>query len=79
MIQFSFLPKSTLMWVNCNSHHQIDKEVTEEIWYLPAINQSPTLTAVVKETMKRAQQLTVKCGKGEIALTYVLAIAELAI
>ena len=53
--------------------------MTEEIWYLPAINQSPTLTAVVKETMKRAQQLTVKCGKGEIALTYVLAIAELAI
>ena len=67
------------MWVNCNSHHQIDKEVTEEIWYLPAINQSPTLTAVVKETMKRAQQLIVKCGKGEIALTYVLALAELAI
>ena len=38
MIQFSILPK--------------DKEAAEMIWYLPAINQSPTSTTVVKETMK---------------------------
>ena len=29
------------------------------MWCLPAINQSPTSTAVVKETMKRAQQLAI--------------------
>ena len=44
---------------------------------LPTISQSPTLTAVVKETMKRAQQLAVECGKREIALTNNLAIAKM--
>ena len=47
------------------------------IWYLPAINQSPTSTTVVKETMKSSQQVTVECGKREIALTYNLAIAKM--
>ena len=76
MIQFSILPKSTAMWVGWNVQHRIDKKATEKIWYLPAINQSPTST-VVKETMKRAQQLAVECGKREVALTYDLAIAKM--
>ena len=38
MIKFSILPKSTPMWVHWNAQHRIDKKVTEEIWYLPAIN-----------------------------------------
>ena len=38
MIQFSILPKFTPMWVDWNAQHRIDKKVTEEIWYLPAIN-----------------------------------------
>ena len=50
----------------------------EKIWYLPAINQSPTSTAVVKETVKWAQQLAVECGKHEMALTYDLVIAKMA-
>ena len=78
MIQFSILPKSTPMWVGWNTQHRIDKKATEKIWYLPAINQSPTSTVVVKETMKKAQQLAVECGKCEIALTYDLAIAKMA-
>ena len=41
-------------------------------------HQSPTSTAVVKETMKRAQQLAVECGKCEITLTNDLAIAKMA-
>ena len=40
MIQFSILPKSTLMWVGWNAQHQIDKKAAEKIWYFPAINQS---------------------------------------
>ena len=51
--------------------------MTEKIWYLLANNQSPTLTAVVKEKMKRAQQLPLECGKCEIALTYNLAFAKM--
>ena len=43
--------------------------MTEKISYLPAINQSPKSTAVVKEMMKRAQQLAVECGKRDTALT----------
>ena len=65
------------MWVGWNAQHRIDKKATEKIWYLPVINQPPTSTAVVKETMKRTQQLGVDCGKREITLTYDLAIAEL--
>ena len=78
MIQFSTLSKCTRMWVGWNAQHQIDKKATEKIWYLPAINQSPTLTAVVKEMMQRAQQLAVECGKHEITLTYNLAVAKMA-
>ena len=72
MIQFSILPKSTPMWVGWNAQYRIDKKATEKIWYLPAINQTPTLT-VVKEIMKRAQRLAMECGKREIDLTYDLA------
>ena len=77
MIQFSILPKSTLMCVGWNAQHQIDTKTTVKIWSVPVIYQSPTLTAVVKEAMKRAQQLAVECGKREIALTYDLAIAKM--
>ena len=78
MIQFSILPKSTPMWVGWNAQHRIDKKATKKIWYLPAINQSPTSATVVKEMMKRAQQLAVECEKREFILTYDLAIAKIA-
>ena len=50
MIQFSILPKSTPMWVGWNAQYRIDMKATKNVWYLPAMNQSPTATAVVKET-----------------------------
>ena len=78
MIQFRILPKSNLMWIGWNAQHRIDKKATEKIWCLPAISQSPTSTAVVKETMKKAQQFAVEYGKREITLTYNLAIAKMA-
>ena len=56
---------------------ELTKKATGKIWYLPAVNQSRTSTVVVKETM-RTQQLTVECEKREIALTYDLAIAKMA-
>ena len=79
MMQFSFLPQSTPMWVGWNAQQRHDCQPTERIWYLPPINQSPTSTAVVKETMKRAQQLAKECRKSEIAVTYDLAIAKMAL
>ena len=77
MIQLSILPKSTPMWVGWNAQHRIDKKATEKIGDLPVINQSPALSTVLKEMMKRAQQLVVECGKREIALTYDLAIPKI--
>ena len=62
MIQLSILPKSTPMWVSWNAQYRIDKKVTEKIEDLQAINQSPALTTVLKEMMKRAQQLVLECG-----------------
>ena len=77
MIYYSIPPKSTLMWVGWNAQHRIDKKVTEKIRHVLAINQSPTFIAI-KKTIKRTQQLAVECRKCEIALTYDLAIAEMA-
>ena len=67
------------MWVGWNAQQRHDGQPTERIWYLPPINQSPTSTAVVKETMKGARQLVKKCRKNEIAVTYDLAIAKMAL
>ena len=55
-----------------------DTEASEVIWYLPQINISPTSSAVVRETMKRAQRMAVECNKENIAVTYDLAIAKMA-
>ena len=77
MIYYSIPPKSTLMWVGWNAQHRIDKKVTEKIRHVLTINQLPTLIAI-KKTIKRTQQMAVECRKREIALTYDLAIAEMA-
>ena len=77
IIYFSISSKSTPMWVRWNAQHRIDKKVTEKIRHVLAINQSPTLIAI-KKTIKRTQQMAVECRKREIALTYDLAIAEMA-
>jgi uncharacterized protein YaiI (UPF0178 family) len=67
------------MWVGWNAKYHKDFRATEVIWYLPQINLSPTSTVVVKETMKRAQKMATESGKNEIAVTYDLAIAKMAL
>ena len=67
------------MWVGWNAsligNFELD---AQKVWYLPQINQSPTSSAVVLETMKRSQRLAEECGKDSIAVTYGIAIAKLA-
>ena len=46
------------MWVGWNSRNDTSSfDQKQKIFYLPQINQSPTLHSVVLETMKRSQQL----------------------
>ena len=46
---------------------------------LPQINESSTSTAVVTETLNRAQCIASECGKEFISATYDLAIAKIAL
>ena len=78
MTEASFFPVETPMWVGWNSSYSSYTEASEVIWYLPQINISPTSNAVVRETMKRAQRMAVECNKENIAVTYDLAIAKMA-
>ena len=39
---------STPMWIGCNSNLIPSDDCTQEIWYLPQINRSPTSSAVVR-------------------------------
>ena len=67
------------MWVGWNAKHSpVESYIKEKIWYLPQINHSPTSTAVVKETMQRAQKLATELKKQAISVTYDLAIAKMA-
>ena len=67
------------MWVGWNSKFDQSAKSTQNIWYLPQINESPTSHAVVAETLKRAIQIADECGKTQIASTYDLAIAKMAL
>ena len=60
MIQFSILPKFIPMLIGWNAQHRIDKKATEKRWYLVAINQSLTSTAVVKKNDEKG--ITIGCG-----------------
>ena len=52
------------MWVGWNSIFSAENtEVIQKVWYLPQINESPTLTAVVAETLNVAQRTVSECGK----------------
>ena len=67
------------MWVGCNSRNDASSfDQKQKIFYLPPINQSPTSHSVVLETMKRPQQLAKESKIKEIAVTYDLAIAKVA-
>ena len=70
---------STTMWIGWNSNFIPSDDCTQELWYLPETNQSPTSYAVVCETMKKPLKISSECGKENIAVTYDLAIAKLAL
>lgn len=79
MIECSYSDKETPMWVGWNSLYVKDEpQAKEKMHYLPQINLSPTSTAVVRETLKRAQQMATECGMATIPVTYDLAIAKMA-
>ena len=52
------------MWVGWNSIFSVENtEVIQKVWYLPQINESLTSTAVVAESLNRAQRIVSECGK----------------
>ena len=64
MIDLCKAPSVTPMWVGWNSIFSAENtEVIQKVWYLPQINESPTLTAVVAETLNVAQRTASECGK----------------
>lgn len=69
----------TPMWVGF--HHNLNKDLhsnTEKICYLTPINESPTNTSVVIETMKQSQNIAAEIEQPCITVTYDLAIAKIA-
>ena len=70
--------KNIPMWSGWNSLLLPRDNNIQKIWYLPQINESPTSNAVVVETLQRSLRLASECGKSEIAVTYDLAIAKVA-
>ncbi|EFX75053.1 hypothetical protein DAPPUDRAFT_108314 [Daphnia pulex] len=70
----------TPMWVGWSanlSQYRIAELPMQKICYLPHINESPTSTAVVQETMKIAKQIAEECCQEYISITYDLAIAKI--
>ena len=80
MLECSFFLKRTPMWVGWNLLQTPDKnDAQENVFYLPQINLSPTSTAVVRETLKRAQQMAAECNMTSISVTHDLAIVKIAL
>ena len=80
MIDLCIAPSAASVWVGCNSI--LSAEITEVIqrrWYLPQINEIPTLTAAVAETLNRAQRIASECEKELPSVTYDLATAKKAL
>ena len=66
------------MWVGWNSRYGPQEESMQKVWYLKQMNESPTSTSVVAETLKRSQKVAEECNKYNISVTYDLAIAKVA-
>ena len=66
------------MWVGWNSSYGSREESMQKVWYLKQMNESPTLTSVVAETLKESQKVAEECNKYSISVTYDLAIAKVA-
>ncbi|KAL4702648.1 hypothetical protein ACJJTC_016455 [Scirpophaga incertulas] len=67
------------MWVGFNSQFVEDiNSSRQKICYLTPINESPTAKNVVLETLKETQKIATEVKQSEIAVTYDLAIAKIA-
>ena len=76
---FAFSKEGQPMWVGWNAKNENDTfRKTQKIFYLSQINQSPTSTAAVAETLKRALKSADHFKKESVAVTYDLAIAKIA-
>ena len=54
------------MWAGWNSLYEKNSEITHRICYLPQINESPTSTSVVRETLKRAKRIAIESQKKKL-------------
>ena len=70
---------STPMWIGWNSNLILSDDCFQKIWYLPQINQSSTSYGVEHQTMKKLLKISSECGRHNIAVTYNLTIAKLAL
>ena len=66
------------MWVGWNSKYGSWEESIQKIWHLKQMNELPTSTSVVAQTIKRSQKVAEECHKYSISVTYVLAIVKVA-
>ena len=66
------------MWVGWNSSYGSREESMQKVWCLKQMNESPTLTSVVAETLKESQKVAEECNKYSISMTYDLAIPKVA-
>ena len=66
------------MWAGWNSRYGPQEESKPKFWYLKQMNESPTSTSVVAETLKRLQKVAEECNIYNISVTYNLAIAKVA-
>lgn len=79
MLSHAFKIPNTPMWVGFNSQVVEDMNTTrQKICYLTPINESPTAKNVVLETLKESQKIAKEVKQSEIAVTYDLAIAKIA-
>ena len=51
------------MWVGWKSRYGPQEDSTQKGWYLKQMNESPTSTSVVAETLKRSQKVAEECNK----------------
>ena len=64
------------MWAGWNSRYGPREESTPKFWYLKQMNESPTSTSVVAETLKRSQKVAEECNKYSMSVTYDLALTK---
>ena len=66
------------MWVGWNSLSDCAGHIQQRVCYMKHIEFPPTRLDVVRETLKRSQELSKECGQSHTIVTYDLAIAKIA-